>query len=224
MFYGASPAIFKRAEELRNKMTSAERIIWEHIHINEWRLKFRRQHPISNYIVDFYCHQLRLIIEIDGDIHSLEDVKKNDAIREKELKGLGLTLIRFQNEEVYKNSKSVIKKIDEIIEHLQSSPSGDGGALLVIKIGGNIIDDEEKLKGFLNQLALIKAKKILVHGGGKLATKMAAALNIPQQMIEGRRITDAERTFAARAEGLVLLVAHDVGQKRVLRGRQFAYF
>ena len=62
----------------------------------------------------------------------------------------------------------------------------------VIKIGGNIIDDEEKLASFLTSFAAIKEKKILVHGGGKLATKMAGQLGIQQQMVEGRRITDAE--------------------------------
>lgn len=64
--------------------------------------------------------------------------------------------------------------------------------LYIIKIGGNIIDDEEKLSLFLRELASIKEKKILVHGGGKLATRVAEALGIPQQMVEGRRITDAE--------------------------------
>lgn len=64
--------------------------------------------------------------------------------------------------------------------------------LLVIKIGGNIIDDEEKLSLFLAEFAAIKEKKILVHGGGKLATKLAGKLGIEQQLVDGRRITDAE--------------------------------
>src|SRR3954462_13429506 len=64
--------------------------------------------------------------------------------------------------------------------------------LYVIKIGGNIIDDETKLAIFLQSFASIKSPKILVHGGGKLATKLAAQLGIEQQMVEGRRITDAE--------------------------------
>jgi acetylglutamate kinase len=65
-------------------------------------------------------------------------------------------------------------------------------SLLVIKIGGNIIDDELLLTAFLEKFASIKSKKILVHGGGKLATRLAEKLGIPQQMIEGRRITDGE--------------------------------
>src|SRR3954463_6879751 len=64
--------------------------------------------------------------------------------------------------------------------------------LFVIKIGGNIIDDEKKLSSFLKEFASIQEKKILVHGGGKLATKLAAQLGVKQQLIEGRRITDAE--------------------------------
>ena len=65
-----------------------------------------------------------------------------------------------------------------------------GGALFVVKIGGNIIDDSNALDIFLDQFATIKEPKILIHGGGKLATEMASTLHIPQQMIDGRRITD----------------------------------
>jgi acetylglutamate kinase len=75
---------------------------------------------------------------------------------------------------------------------LKNSPSMDRGRLYVIKIGGNIIDDEKKLFSFLSTFALIEGRKILVHGGGKLATKLATQLGIEQKMIDGRRITDAE--------------------------------
>ena len=64
--------------------------------------------------------------------------------------------------------------------------------LYVIKIGGNIIDDETRLSSFLRSFASIEGKKILVHGGGKLADKLAAALGIEQQMVDGRRVTDTE--------------------------------
>src|SRR5690349_167749 len=96
MFYGAGHSIFERAQELRKTMTSAENIIWKHIHVNEWKLKFRRQHPVLFYVVDFYCHQLKLVIEIDGGVHDNEEVKKNDKDREASLKSLGLTVIRFK--------------------------------------------------------------------------------------------------------------------------------
>lgn len=64
--------------------------------------------------------------------------------------------------------------------------------LFVIKIGGNIIDDENKLSSFLKNFAAIDGKKVLIHGGGKLATRLAEKMNVPQQMVDGRRITGAE--------------------------------
>lgn len=193
MYYGASHLIFQKAEELRNRMTPAEEIVWKHIHINEWRLKFRRQHPIWNYVADFYCHSLKFVIELDGEIHETEGVKINDEQRQKHLKELGLTVLKLKNEDVFKNIDSVIKQISQTVEKLRNTPSGDGGkSLFVIKIGGNIIDDETKLLSFLKQYASVPGNKILIHGGGKLATGMAEKLGIPQQMIEGRRITNAE--------------------------------
>ncbi len=194
MYYGASHLIFQKAEELRNRMTAAEEILWKHIRINQWKLKFRRQHPIWNYVADFYCHGIKLVIELDGSIHEADDVKKNDEAREKHLKELGLTVLRFKNEEIFKNMPLVLKTISKTIETLQNTPLGDGGksTLYIIKIGGNIIDDEKKLSSFLKDFSGIEGNKILVHGGGKLATKMAEQMNIPQQVIDGRRITDAE--------------------------------
>lgn len=64
--------------------------------------------------------------------------------------------------------------------------------LYIIKIGGNIVDDDVKLALFLKDFSAIEGKKILVHGGGKLATRLASLMNVPQQMVEGRRITDSE--------------------------------
>lgn len=192
MFYGASSFIFQRAEELRNRMTPSEEILWKSIHINEWKLKFRRQHPIANWVVDFYCHAVKLVIEVDGDVHEAEDVKKNDEERETHLKKLGLTVLRFKSDDVFKNRKTVLEKISETIVKLQSPPLGDRGKLYVIKIGGNIIDDEKKLSSFLRSFAAIDEKKILVHGGGKLATKLGEKMGVEQKLVEGRRITDAE--------------------------------
>lgn len=84
-------------------------------------------------------------------------------------------------------------KINKEHSKILPSPitSGNGDKLTVIKIGGNIIDDEIKLSAFLKEFTSVEGKKILVHGGGKLATKLAEQLNLPQQIVEGRRITDA---------------------------------
>lgn len=192
MYYGANHLIFQRAVELRNRMTPAEEILWEHLHINEWKLKFRRQHPIWQYIADFYCHKLKLVIELDGSIHDVEAVRENDIRREKDLRDFGITVLRFSNAEIFKNISFVIEKISETIQHLTSPPSGAWGKLTVVKIGGNIIDDEHKLASFLRNFAAVEGKKILIHGGGKLATRLAETMGVEQQMIDGRRITDAE--------------------------------
>lgn len=179
-------------------MTPAEEILWNTIHINEWKVKFRRQHPIANYIVDFYCHSAKLVIEIDGGIHDNEDVKVNDEYREAHLKELGLTVLRFKNEEIFKAKKVVIETISNTLNRLitplqgMGAPLADLNPLYVIKIGGNIIDDEAKLASFLSSFTKVEGKKILIHGGGKLATKLAVQLGVEQQMIDGRRITDAE--------------------------------
>lgn len=83
---------------------------------------------------------------------------------------------------------------NNINEVTNPSPTGGirKGALYVIKIGGNIIDDDVKLQMFLSSFVAMEGKKILIHGGGRLATKLAAQLGVEQQMIDGRRITDAE--------------------------------
>jgi acetylglutamate kinase len=85
-------------------------------------------------------------------------------------------------------------KHSKTIDHpLHSSPKDEGKRqLFVIKIGGNIIDNEQLLSSFLKSFANLPAKKILVHGGGKLATKLADSMGVEQKLIDGRRITDAE--------------------------------
>ena len=97
-------------------MTKSEALLWNYLNNNPWGYKFRRQHPLFMYVADFYCHQLKLIIEIDGSIHELDDVKRNDIVRENHLKDLGLKVIRFKNEEVLQNLETVLTKIKQNIE------------------------------------------------------------------------------------------------------------
>src|SRR6185503_19475996 len=97
MFYKADPLIFNNARELRKRLTPAEQTFWLRLKEQFPEYKFRRQHPISIYVADFYCHKLRLVIEIDGSIHDSSEAKVNDEKREKDLVHLGLTVIRFTN-------------------------------------------------------------------------------------------------------------------------------
>ena len=95
MFFGASRIIFENARGLRKKMTEAEKILWGYLKTKPNGYKFRRQHPLGFYIADFYCHKLKLVIEVDGSIHDIEEVKLNDAIRQKLFEKEGLTVMRF---------------------------------------------------------------------------------------------------------------------------------
>ena len=103
------------ARELRNSSTHAETILWGYLKTKPLGFKFRRQHPYSIYILDFYCHALKLIIEVDGKIHSLTDVKKNDERRQAVLEKDGLTVIRFENSEIEKTSDKVFNKIERLL-------------------------------------------------------------------------------------------------------------
>ena len=97
MFYKADPLIFSNVRELRNKLTPAEQIFWRRLKEQFSQYKFRKQRPISIYIADFYCHKLKLIIEIDGSIHNSEEAKLNDKKRQNDLEDLNLAMIRFTN-------------------------------------------------------------------------------------------------------------------------------
>ena len=129
MHYGASKTIFQFAKALRKNMTAPEKVIWERICNNQLGVKIRRQHPIHNYIVDYYCHEVKLVIEVDGGIHLSKENMQNDLIREAGLKEYGIEIIRFTNEEVSNEIDIVIEKLSKKIEELKKpkSPLGDLG-------------------------------------------------------------------------------------------------
>ena len=115
MFYGASPDIFKKAYELRQKLTPSEEILWKGLKGKQLGVKFRRQHPIHNYIADFYCHEKKLVIEVDGGYHLEPEQKENDKLRSEQINELGVSIIRFTNEEVLTNIEHIITKIKQEI-------------------------------------------------------------------------------------------------------------
>jgi very-short-patch-repair endonuclease len=118
MFYGAKGDIFNAAVILRKNMTLAELILWKKLKDkNLFKIKFRRQHPIGKFIVDFYCHALKLVIEVDGEIHSL-DRKDYDLGREADLKKLGISILRFKNDQVIYNMEYVLSILKSKINEL----------------------------------------------------------------------------------------------------------
>ena len=116
-FIGANASIFQNAKALRNNSTDSEKILWQHLKAKKFfGLKFRRQHPINKFIVDFYCDQLKLVVELDGGYHNIPDVREYDEGREFMLKDWGLTVIRFTNEEIELDIKTVLKKIEGFVK------------------------------------------------------------------------------------------------------------
>jgi len=105
-----NPQLIPRAIELRKKMTSAERKLWIGL-LKDFPLKVMRQKVIDNYIVDFYCAKLSLVIEIDGGIHDTDEAKCYDQERTIILESYSLKVIRFKNEEVEMEFDEVCKTI-----------------------------------------------------------------------------------------------------------------
>jgi len=118
MFEGASHLLFEKAKQLRNKMTGTEEILWMHLRNGINGFKFRRQHPIGNYIADFFCFKAKIIIEIDGSVHNSDEIKENDINKQKDLESCGYTVIRFTNIEVHKQVETVLNKISELLNNI----------------------------------------------------------------------------------------------------------
>lgn len=122
MHHNASPEIFRRARELRLRLTPAEALLWERIRANRLNnLHFRRQHPVSKYILDFYCHQYSFGIELDGEIHDQSDQKVRDLARQEDLEALGIHILRFKNHFVIQETEEVLRLILMEIEGLKKN-------------------------------------------------------------------------------------------------------
>jgi len=113
--------------ELRKKMTHAEQLLWECLRDRRLAgLKFRRQHAIGRYIVDFYCHEHRLIVELEGSVHDRPEQTEYDKVRKRELEAQGFRILTFRNEEVLNDPESVLQRILEALTPVSSSPTGRG--------------------------------------------------------------------------------------------------
>ncbi|OHB15860.1 MAG: hypothetical protein A2431_01205 [Candidatus Zambryskibacteria bacterium RIFOXYC1_FULL_39_10] len=100
-----------RRIELRRKETPTEKILWFYLRSDKLGVKFKRQHSVGGYILDFYCAKKKLIIELDGEIHNTKDAKEYDEVRDKFFKELGYKTLRFLNREVENNINKVLEKI-----------------------------------------------------------------------------------------------------------------
>jgi len=110
----------QRSRQLRKSMTDAERHLWVKIRMKQLKgYQFYRQKPIGDYIVDFYCPKVKLVIEVDGSQHFSDEMTEYDRIRDEYLNSLGLRVLRFTNIEVLTNIEGII---ESIIENMQEIP------------------------------------------------------------------------------------------------------
>ena len=113
--------IMAAARDLRSRMTDAEQLLWQLLRDRRFcGFKFRRQHPIGRFVIDFYCHEAKLAIELDGSGHNRDEQKAYDSERTDFLEGRGLKVLRFWNHDVLQNNVVVLEKI-----YLELCPSPD---------------------------------------------------------------------------------------------------
>ncbi len=132
MHCNASKIIFQYAESLRKNMTEAEKIVWDQLSNNKLEVRIRRQHPLGNYIADFYCHKLKLVIEIDGGIHLSKENKDSDMNRDIMMTEYGIKILRFTNHQVLQNVEKVVEEVKMTIQELkrEATPKSPEGGLV----------------------------------------------------------------------------------------------
>ncbi len=220
---GADHFVFKNAEALRYNPTHAELLLWGHLKGKQLGVKFRRQHPLGIYIADFYCHEHKIIIELDGSIHNRSDIIANDIIRQQNLEKDGFKIIRFSNQDIF-------TRLEQALENIKSNFSspfrGLGGSGLTKRIipcldvkdgrtvkGVNFVDlrdagDPVELAWnysqqgadelvFLDITATVEKRKTLVE----LVKSVARQINIPFTIGGGiNEIADADALLNAGAD------------------------
>ena len=112
-----NPKLREFARYLRNNSTLSEVLLWKEIKNKALGVEFKRQVPILDYIVDFYCQELKLAIEVDGHIHDFRYIE--DKVRQEQIEQWGITFIRFSNEDIKTNMFSVVLSLESKIDELK---------------------------------------------------------------------------------------------------------
>lgn len=109
------------ARQLRNNPTKSEKILWKYLKGDKLGgYDFHRQKPIGNFIYDFYCHDLQLVIELDGYTHTFEEVIENDKAKDAFAAEMGLTILRFPDKRIYKDMGNVLLELFAFIEEFEA--------------------------------------------------------------------------------------------------------
>jgi very-short-patch-repair endonuclease len=121
-YFGATARTLQLAGDLRRAMTEAEKMLWQRLRNRKLNgFRFRRQHPVNEFIVDFFCYEAMLAIEVDGSVHNETTQAEKDLERTRFLQGLGITIIRFTNHQVNSDMNSVISSIREVLHTIQGT-------------------------------------------------------------------------------------------------------
>ncbi|WP_018127210.1 endonuclease domain-containing protein [Balneola vulgaris] len=111
-----NPALKELARKLRNNATKAERVLWHSLSGKQcFGYDFHRQKPIGNYIVDFFCQELMLAIEVDGVSHNQESAQIKDRQNEEFLNSIGIAVLRFQDSDIYPENRDALRAIEEYV-------------------------------------------------------------------------------------------------------------
>ena len=112
----SSPVLYEYAKQMRRNSTQEEEALWHKLKNKQVAgLKFRRQHPIDKFIADFYCHEKKLVIELDGNIHNQKEQASLDKGRTETMNEFGITVLRFKNEEIINNIEDVVSQIIKVV-------------------------------------------------------------------------------------------------------------
>lgn len=131
--------------KLRKTMTNAEVVLWQILRNKQIDFKFRRQFGIGPFIVDFYCPKVKLVIELDGEVHTILKQRQKDKIRQKFLENYGCYVKRYWNSDILNGTNSVVDEIYNLCQRLATSPEpllGKGGESpenpdpLLLRLGG----------------------------------------------------------------------------------------
>jgi very-short-patch-repair endonuclease len=113
------------ARQMRHESTDAERCLWVHLRGKQLKgFKFRRQHAFERFIIDFYCAEAKLVIEVDGPTHDYS--QQEDAIRQEFIESLGFCILRLTNEQVLNHCQDVLRAIDKSLQRSPLPASGEG--------------------------------------------------------------------------------------------------
>ncbi len=117
LFAGARPNTFEFARKLRKELTEAELLLWKKLRDRKLGgAKFRRQHPMKQFVLDFYCASKKLAVEIDGAIHNTKEAREYDENRTFELEEIGIRIIRFSNDQILNDIEQVLNQIREFLK------------------------------------------------------------------------------------------------------------